>query len=165
ATTASQPAAPAHSPRPRKPWARPRTALHGAYVSIALLAGLRGLRYGARRADAWPRAAGSGARARGARVARLRCAARLATAARWHPSRHVVDHRSPLGSRLDALERHVGVTEQLVERPPLVLVLVEDAADARVDQHLPAVNARGVRDVDDGVADAGAVRRRLGACV
>src|SRR5207245_9744973 len=35
------------------------------------------------------------------------------------------------------------------------------AADARVDEHLQAVNAGGVGGADVGVADAGAVLRRL----
>src|SRR2546425_6512648 len=160
-TTASQPAAPAHASRPRKPCARPGTAAHEACVSIASLAGPRHLRYGAPRDDPWARAARRAARARGPGVARLRRAARLAAAARCGSLRGVVDHGRSLASRLHALERHVGVAEQLLERRPLVLVLVEDAPDAGVDQHLQAVNARRVRDVDVGVADGGAVLRRL----
>src|SRR3989475_9285099 len=155
ATAASQP-----SPfeRPRNPWRSPGTACHGSYVSIASLAGRRGLRYGAPRADARPRAVRPGARARGPGADRVGGAARLAPTDRRPPAGRV---DRALASRLDALERHVGVTEQLLERRPLVLVLVVDAPDARVHQHLEAVNARRVRDVDVGVADAGAVLRRL----
>src|SRR5438552_1911018 len=116
ATTASQAAAPAHSVRPRKPCARPGIAAHGAYVSIASLAGLRHLRYGARRVDPGSRAVRPDARARGPGAARLRRAARLAAAARRRDPRPAVDHGRALGSRLDALERHVRVAEQLLER-------------------------------------------------
>src|SRR5205823_1980658 len=47
------------------------------------------------------------------------------------------------------------------ERVRLVLVLVEDAADAGVDQHFEAVNARRVGDVDVRVANARPVLGRL----
>src|SRR5262249_18301984 len=71
------------------------------------------------------------------------------------------DSPSGLSGRRDLLERDVGMTHQLLDGVQLVRLLVEDALDAGVDEHLEAVNAGGVRDVDVGVADAGAVLRRL----
>ena len=56
-------------------------------------------------------------------------------------------------SRDDLLQRDVGVPQQLLEGVQLVRLLVEDALDAGVDQHLEAMDARRVRDVDVGVAD------------
>src|SRR2546429_415359 len=126
------------------------TACQGSYVSIASLAGRRGLRYGAPRADARPRAVRRGARARGPGADRVGGAARLAPTDRRPPAGRV---DRALASRLDALERHVGVTEQLLERRPLVLVLVVDAPGTPVHPHLAAVDAPRVPVVDDGVAD------------
>src|SRR5579871_1232832 len=64
-------------------------------------------------------------------------------------------------SRRDPLEADVAPPEQLVEGVELVLALVEDAPDARVDQHLEAVDAGRVRDVDVGAADRDPVLRGL----
>src|SRR5439155_1387956 len=141
------------------PAATPRhpacTAARGACVSTVRLAAPGGLGYPAPRGT--PRGGGpesprSAGRSRAARAPRLPGADRLATPASRTGRRR---------SRLDALEPNLRVAEQLVERLSLVLALVEDAADARVDEHLQAVNAGRVRDVDVGVADAGAVLRRL----
>src|SRR5437763_16920358 len=154
ARTVSHSAA-AHSAASRKPWRSPGTASQGACVSTVRLAARGGLRYLApretRRREGTQPARPAG-RPRAARTPRLPGADRLAS-----PAGRTARRRS----RLDTLQPHLGVAQQLVERVPLVLVLVEDAADARVDEHLEAVNAGGVRDVDVGVADAGAVLRRL----
>src|SRR5213593_4228344 len=155
ARTVSQPGAAAHSAAPRNPCRRPGTASQGACVSTVRLAAPGGLGYPAPRGT--PRGGGpesprSAGRSRAARAPRLPGADRLATPASRTGRRR---------SRLDALEPNLRVAEQLVERLSLVLALVEDAADARVDEHLQAVNAGRVRDVDVGIADAGAVLRRL----
>src|SRR5205814_99807 len=138
-----------HSAASRKPWRNPGTASQGAWVSTVRLAARGGLRYLAPRETrrrGGTQSARPAGRPRAARAPRLPGADRLAS-----PAGRTARRRS----RLDALQPHVGVAQQLVERVPLVLVLVEDAADARVDEHLQAVNAGGVRDVDVGVADAG----------
>jgi len=54
-----------------------------------------------------------------------------------------------------------GEAENLFQRVKLIRQLVVDFPDAGVDQHLDAVDARGVRYVDRAVFDAGAVLRRL----
>src|SRR5581483_7777566 len=145
---------PADSAPSRKPWRRSGVSCHGAWVSTPSLAAPPALRYLLWRGGAWgarTRPARPGGDAGRPRAARLGAPARLATRR----------HRPGPGSQRDSLELHVGVAEHLLERLPLVLVLVEDAADARVDEHLQAVDARRVRDVDVGVADRGAVLRRL----
>src|SRR5689334_16003658 len=144
ATTRSQ-LRPADSRASRNPWRRPGTS-HPSCVSTARLARGAGVRYAPRRVAGVhaPRPRRGGCDPRAPRVAR---AARLAAADR--------------GSRRDALEVDVGVAEELAERVALVLALVEDALDARVDEHLQAVNARRMGDVDVGVPDARAVLRRL----
>src|SRR4029077_18774849 len=70
-------------------------------------------------------------------------------------------HSSGFLDRRDLLERDIGVRQQLLDGVQLVRLLVEDPLDAGIDEHLEAVDARRVRDVDAGVADAGAVLRRL----
>src|SRR5438552_8415291 len=155
ARTVSQPGAAAHSAAPRNPCRRPGTASQGACVITVRLEAPGGLGYPAPRGTpggGGPESPRSAGRSRAARAPRLPGADRLATPARRTSRRR---------SRLDALEPNLRVAEQLVERLSLVLALVEDAADTRVDEHLQAVNAGRVRDVDVGVADAGAVLRRL----
>src|SRR5262249_30737504 len=138
----------------RKPCRRPRTVVQGSCVSIASLEPAERLRYLPGGAGGNPGLQRSRPRRddRRAGAARLDAAPRLAAGARAARRRR---------SQRDALELDVGVAEQLVERLPLVVVLVEDAADTGVDQHLEAMDARGVGDVDVGVPDAGAVPRRL----
>src|SRR5579884_985941 len=72
-------------------------------------------------------------------------------------------HGAYVSTRSDdhPLEAHVAPPQQLAQRVELVLALVEDAADAGVDEHLEAVNAGGVGDVDVRAADADAVLCRL----
>src|SRR5205814_8136264 len=138
----------AHSAASRNPWRSPGTASQGACVSTVRLAARGGLRYLApretRRHEGTQPARPAG-RPRAARTPRLPGAERLAS-----PAGRTARRRS----RLDALQPHLGVAQQLVERVPLVLVLVEDAADARGDEHLQAANAGGLRDGGRGLSDA-----------
>src|SRR4029453_2395046 len=53
------------------------------------------------------------------------------------------------------------VRPKLGERMQLVLAVVANARDAGVDQHLEAVDARRVGEIDRRVADGRAVLRRL----
>src|SRR5579885_666277 len=88
-------------------------------------------------------------------------AQRRATAASSTPG--AAPHGAYVSTRSDdhPLEAHVAPPQQLAQRVELVLALVEDAADAGVDEHLEAVNAGGVGDVDVRAADADAVLCRL----
>src|SRR2546425_6968989 len=163
AATAVGQATVAHSALSRKPCLKSAMSVHGACVSMPALAVVQALRYVSAR-GAWLDAGGRPARCRaGARPA---CAPDLRPAFRLAPpgtggAAAGLARRDRRRSQCHALERDGAVTQDLVERRPLVFVLVVDAPDARVDEHLQAVDARRVREVDVGVANAGAVLRRL----
>src|SRR5579864_3859358 len=59
--------------------------------------------------------------------------------------------------RLDLDKFDARVSEQVGDGVQLVFLFVIDRADAGVDEHLEAVDAGGVRDVNVGVADGAAV--------
>src|SRR5262249_58716901 len=64
-------------------------------------------------------------------------------------------HRGPAcrPASPDLRERHVRVAPQLLDRVELVRPLVDDAFDARVHEHLEAMDARRVGEIDVGVTD------------
>src|SRR5579884_3957250 len=87
--------------------------------------------------------------------------ARVTTAAHVPCTWRAVTTGSATPAAATTGSHRVAPAQQLAQRVELVLALVEDAADAGVDEHLEAVNAGGVGDVDVRAADADAVLCRL----